>query len=167
MEKKIVLCHGVFDIVHTGHLKYFKLAKQKGDILIVSVTSDQFVNKGPLRPINKLRDRVLFLKNLKDIDYVLESNSETSKKIIREIKPNFYCKGPDYKFKKSKDKNLKVEIDEVEKFRGKFIILDHVTKSSTKIISKNQIFQSHHQHLEYLEKIKKKNSLKKVISIIN
>ena len=50
-QKKIVLCHGVFDLLHIGHIKHFKEAKTLGDIVIVSITSDKFVNKGPNRPI--------------------------------------------------------------------------------------------------------------------
>ena len=49
-KKKIVLVHGVFDLLHIGHIKYFKKAKSYGDILIVSVTSNDYVNKGPNRP---------------------------------------------------------------------------------------------------------------------
>ena len=61
-KKKIVLCHGVFDLVHLGHLKHFKEAKSKGDILIVSVTSDKYVSKGPGRPLfNEKKNRVFEL----------------------------------------------------------------------------------------------------------
>ena len=49
-NKKIVLCHGVFDLVHLGHLKHFKKAKSFGDFLIVSITKDEFIKKGPGRP---------------------------------------------------------------------------------------------------------------------
>ena len=49
-NKKIVLCHGVFDHFHFGHLLYFKSAKKFGDILIVSITSDDYIKKGPGRP---------------------------------------------------------------------------------------------------------------------
>ena len=49
--KKIVHCHGVFDLLHPGHIKHFEVAKKKGDILIVTVTQDEHVNKGPGRPI--------------------------------------------------------------------------------------------------------------------
>ena len=59
-RKKIVLCHGVFDVVHTGHLNYLKKAKELGDTLIVSVTSDKFVNKGPGRPVFDINQRILF-----------------------------------------------------------------------------------------------------------
>ena len=48
--KKIILCHGVFDLLHIGHIKHFKEAKNFGDILVVTLTPDQFVNKGPNRP---------------------------------------------------------------------------------------------------------------------
>src|SRR5438045_167449 len=49
-DRKIVLCHGVFDVLHAGHLAYFKSAKKFGDLLVVTVTSDPYVNKGPGRP---------------------------------------------------------------------------------------------------------------------
>ena len=63
LKKKIVLCHGVFDLLHIGHLDYFKEAKKYGDILLVTITEDKFVNKGIGRPyfnsIN-LDDRVFY-----------------------------------------------------------------------------------------------------------
>ena len=49
-KKKIVLCHGVFDLYHAGHLNYFEEAKKHGDILIVSLTTDKYVKKAPNRP---------------------------------------------------------------------------------------------------------------------
>ena len=45
-KKTIVHCHGVFDVLHYGHIKHFKSAKKNGDFLIVSITSDEFVNNG-------------------------------------------------------------------------------------------------------------------------
>ena len=61
-KKKTVLCHGVFDILHTGHLDHFYQAKKLADILIVSVTDDEFVKKGINRPINKIYDRIKMVK---------------------------------------------------------------------------------------------------------
>ena len=49
-KRKIILCHGVFELIHPGHLRHFKEAKSHGDILVVSITPDKFVNKGPGRP---------------------------------------------------------------------------------------------------------------------
>ena len=51
--KKIVHCHGCFDLMHPGHIKYFQAAKKMGDILVVTVTPDTYVDKGPDRPVFK------------------------------------------------------------------------------------------------------------------
>ena len=53
--KKIVQCHGVFDLLHLGHIRHFKEAKNFGDILVVSITSDKFVNKGQEDLFNELQ----------------------------------------------------------------------------------------------------------------
>ena len=49
--KKVVLCHGVFDLLHMGHVKHLQAARREGDLLIVTITADDFVNKGPGRPV--------------------------------------------------------------------------------------------------------------------
>ena len=46
----VVHCHGVFDLVHIGHIRHFQQARQMGDLLVVTLTPDRFVNKGPDRP---------------------------------------------------------------------------------------------------------------------
>ena len=68
--KKVVLCHGVFDLLHIGHIKHFKEAKKLGNILVATVTQDKYVNKGPNRPIFSLNTRMESIAALKDIDYV-------------------------------------------------------------------------------------------------
>ena len=72
----VVLCHGVFDIVHPGHIEHFLQAKKRGNLLIVSVTSDRFVNKGPNRPIFDVNTRVKFLSSLEVVDFVVVADSE-------------------------------------------------------------------------------------------
>ena len=63
-NKKTVLCHGVFDVIHIGHIEHFQQAKKKGDVLIVSITADKFVNKGPGRPAFSIGNRVKILKEI-------------------------------------------------------------------------------------------------------
>ena len=63
-KKKIVLCHGTFDLIHIGHIKHFSEAKKFGDILIVSVTTDRYVQKGPNRPVFNLNLRMQALSAL-------------------------------------------------------------------------------------------------------
>ena len=64
----IVLCHGVFDIIHEGHINHFKFAKKFSDTLIVSVTNDKFVNKGPGKPNFNIYSRINMLTNLSIVD---------------------------------------------------------------------------------------------------
>ena len=95
--KKIVLVHGVFDLVHLGHIYYFQEAKSNGDILVVSITSDKFVNKGLNKPLFQEKERLKFLSQLSLIDFVYCNDAKDASGIIKLIKPNFYVKGPDYK----------------------------------------------------------------------
>ena len=68
--KKVVQCHGVFDLLHLGHIKHFKEAKSQGDILIVTITPDEYVDKGPNRPAFKSEDRIEVLSSIESIDFV-------------------------------------------------------------------------------------------------
>ena len=79
---KVVLCSGVFDLLHLGHIYHFKEAKSHGDILVVSLTSDKYVKKGPGRPIFKFEQRVEAISALEDVDYVIESNEAILLKIL-------------------------------------------------------------------------------------
>ena len=86
--KKIVLCHGVFDLLHIGHIRLFKEAKNFGDILVVTLTPDQFVNKGPNRPIFSLDTRMESVAALKDVDYVAPNIFVNAAQLIKLLKPN-------------------------------------------------------------------------------
>tara|TARA_B110000971_G_C20029190_1_gene510497 strand:+ start:18 stop:1538 length:1521 start_codon:yes stop_codon:yes gene_type:complete len=158
-NKKIGICHGVFDILHPGHISYFQEAKKKVDFLIVSLTTDRFIRKGPGRPFFTLKQRKRSLESLSCIDYVLESDFETAVEIINFIKPNFYIKGPDYKnLNQDISKNLKKEITAVKKINGKFITTNSEVFSSSKIINSSfGIFDN--AQTNFIKKIRKKYSL--------
>ena len=74
-NKLIVHCHGVFDLLHPGHLMHFKSAKKFGDILIVSVTSDKFVNKGFNRPYFDINTRIKMISEMSIVDFVCPFNA--------------------------------------------------------------------------------------------
>ena len=156
-KKKIVHCHGVFDVVHIGHIKHFKEAKKNGDKLIVTITSDKFVNKGSGRPIFKQNKRLEFLSQLECIDYVCLSDSESAIKVLNIIKPDFYIKGQDYKISKS-DKTGKIILEKktVEKNGGKIIYTNEETFSSSSIINDNFTYTD--KQLKFLNIISKKYS---------
>jgi len=97
-NKKVGLCHGGFDLLHAGHIKHFKLAKELCDVLFVSITSDKFVklNKGVNRPIYPEKLRAYMISQIKFVDYVLISDFQTGIETIKLLKPDIYIKGPDY-----------------------------------------------------------------------
>ena len=133
-RKKVVLCHGVFDLVHVGHIEHFKKAKTYGDILVVTITTDRFINKGPDRPYFSSKLRQAFLQSIEYIDYVAEVDSPSALLSIKSIKPDFYCKGKDYIDKKKDITNqIQKEISEVKKNKGKIIFTEGVTFSSSKL----------------------------------
>ena len=94
---RIGLCHGVFDLLHIGHIKYFQEAKSLCDFLIVSLTPDEFVNKGSGRPVFTEALRVEAIAALSCVDCVVINLWPTAIDTIKLIKPDFYIKGPDYK----------------------------------------------------------------------
>ena len=160
LKRKIVLCHGVFDLLHVGHINYFKSSKKYGDILVVSVTADKFVNKGPGRPAFSLNNRLKFLQEIECVDYVYESNDLTSEKVIKNLKPNFYCKGNDYsKVKAKNDLNLKKELKILKRINGKFIVIKEVSFSSSKYINDNSLQDFNQDCKDYVNTIRKNYNL--------
>jgi len=139
--KTIALLHGVFDVLHVGHIDYFEEIKKKVDFLIISVTADDFVNKGPGRPMFKINERIRMLSKISVINFIVVSKSETVIHIIKTIKPNIYAKGHDYKNKKDDiSKNIYKEIKAINSVGGKFMTANTPMHSSTKIINNETDF---------------------------
>lgn len=135
-EKKIVLCHGVFDLVHPGHIEHFQEAKELGDVLIVSITAAKYVRKGPGRPYFNDELRLKVLSSITYIDYVLLSESYTVEDIIECVKPNIYVKGKEYE-NESNDITGKIseETSLIEKYGGTVYFTSGQVFSSTKLIN--------------------------------
>lgn len=176
-KNKIVLCHGVFDLIHIGHIKHFERAREFGDILVVSVTSDKHVKKGPGTPLFNEKLRAQFLSSVKNIDFVYINNDETPINLINKIKPSFYVKGKDYRSKKNDiTYNIYKEERAVKKNNGKLVFTDEVHFSSSKIINSNSNVFNNDQikyfknakkffNVQYLKKILKKIEKLKVLVI--
>ena len=86
-DQKIVLCHGVFDVLHIGHIRHFEEAKSQGDILVVTVTPDRFVNKGPSRPAFSENLRAEAIAKLACVDYVAINKWPMAKETIQLLRP--------------------------------------------------------------------------------
>jgi len=135
-KKKIVLCHGAFDLIHPGHLDHFEKAKKFGDLLIVTITSDNFIKKGIHNPFFDEQTRLKNLRQIKIVDYSFIVNEPTAVSVIKTLKPNIYCKGTEYKNIKY-DKNLKKELVALKSNKGKAVYLGNNIRSSSMLISEN------------------------------
>jgi rfaE bifunctional protein nucleotidyltransferase chain/domain len=91
---RTVLANGCFDILHVGHLKHLEAAKRLGDRLIIALTVDECVNKGPGLPIQTWEHRAELLRGLRCVDEVVPSYGDCA--AIRAIRPNVFVKGIDY-----------------------------------------------------------------------
>jgi len=97
--KKIVFTNGCFDIMTLGHVKYFKFAREQGDLLVVGVNTDAGIRrlKGEKRPIIPEEDRCGVLEGLESIDYLVRFDEDTPIELIKAIAPDVLVKGADYK----------------------------------------------------------------------
>ncbi|MFA5392124.1 MAG: PfkB family carbohydrate kinase [Candidatus Paceibacterota bacterium] len=133
--KKVVQCHGVFELVHPGHLSHFEAAKKQGDVLIVSITADEFVNKGPNNPIFPISIRVKVLASLQIVDYVTINNDFTAVEILKTIKPNIYFKGQEYESAlNDPTRNLYKEAEAIKSVDGEIKFSYEPTFSSTNLL---------------------------------
>lgn len=97
-NKTIITTNGCFDIIHAGHVRYLRHAKELGDVLIVCLNSDESVQrlKGPTRPLNHEEDRAEVMSSLCSVDYVVIFGEDTPINVLDKIKPNIHVKGGDY-----------------------------------------------------------------------
>jgi len=136
--KTIAHCHGVFDLLHIGHIRHFKEAGQFGDVMVVTITADEFVNKGPDRPIFTSELRAEFLANLSQIDFVAVVEDSSAAPAIRNVQPDFYVKGGDYS-KPEDDVTGKIMLEQqmVEEHGGQLVFTDDITFSSSNLINRH------------------------------
>jgi rfaE bifunctional protein nucleotidyltransferase chain/domain len=132
-SQRIVQCHGVFDLLHIGHIRYLQSAKQLGDILLVTVTPDRFVNKGPHRPAFEERLRVQALAALDCVDYVCLSPSPTACESLQALKPDIYVKGAEYRNQKTAE--LLAEEAVAASLGVQVQFIEDYTSSSTHLIN--------------------------------
>ncbi len=135
-NKKIVLCHGVFDLVHPGHIIHFEEAKKLGDVLVVSITAAKYVRKGPGRPYFNDEMRLKFLSAIACIDYVILSEGYTVDDIIETVEPDLYVKGEEYR--QAEDDitgKISEEVELVRRHGGDIAYTGGQVFSSTKLIN--------------------------------
>ena len=95
-KSKMIMCHGVFDIVHPGHIRHLSYAKSKANLLVASITSDKFVKKGQYRPHVPENLRALNLAAFEMIDFVIIDDNEKPLEAILKLQPDYFAKGYEY-----------------------------------------------------------------------
>jgi rfaE bifunctional protein nucleotidyltransferase chain/domain len=137
--KRVVLAHGVFDLLHMGHVRYLQQAKKLGDVLFVTLTADAFVNKGPDRPVFNHHLRAESLAALAVVDFVAINNAPTAIDLLYLLQPDVYAKGAEYR-DASQDVtgNIVREQQAVEAHGGRIEFIEDITFSSSQLL--NQYF---------------------------
>ncbi|MDP6506393.1 MAG: ATPase, T2SS/T4P/T4SS family, partial [Planctomycetota bacterium] len=134
-EKRIVHCHGVFDLLHIGHIRYLGQARALGDLLVVTATPDRFVNKGPGRPAFPENLRAEAMAALDCVDYVAINDWPTASETIAELRPHIYAKGAEYRDHKTPEILKEEEAARIAKTEIAFI--EDITSSSSHLINQH------------------------------
>ena len=135
--KKIVHCHGCFDMMHLGHIKYFQASKEMGDVLVVTLTPDRFVDKGPSRPVFDQDLRAESIAALECVDYVAVNRWPTAEETLRLLLPDYYVKGQE--FEKLHDKTGKIhkEVEVVRQIKAEMRFTHEIVFSSSELIKEH------------------------------
>ncbi len=130
--KTVVHCHGVFDLVHPGHINYFEQARKLGDVVYVTVVADRFVKKGPDRPRFPERVRLEWVAALECVDYVVLNEEEGPWQVMRLVRPQVYTKGESDRPKlEDPESGLNVDKRTLEEFGGELRFTPEVEIHST------------------------------------
>lgn len=119
-RKKVIMCHGVFDVVHPGHVRHLLYAKSKADILVCSLTADRHINKGKYRPHVPQELRAINLAAFEMVDYVVIDPHEKPIDNLVIIQPDYFAKGYEYTATGLPPKTQE-EVEVVESYGGEVI----------------------------------------------
>lgn len=165
--KVVVHAHGTFDLLHLGHVRHLEAARRLGDVLIVTVTADQFVNKGPGRPVFNEALRAEMLAALAYVDWVGINPSPDAVSAIATIRPAVYVKGQDY-LNPEGDVTGKITAERiaVEAHGGRLAFTDEVSFSSSELINRHlNVFEPHVR--EHLSTLRRAGGLEEIIASID
>lgn len=134
-EKKVIMCHGVFDVVHPGHLRHLIYAKSKADILVASLTADRYITKGVHRPHVPQELRALNLAAFEIVDYVLIDPNDKPLENLRQLQPDLFAKGYEYTDTSTINPKTQEEVDVISAYGGQVIFTPgDIVYSSSRLI---------------------------------
>lgn len=134
--RRIVQSHGIFDLIHPGHIAHLEEARALGDVLVVTVTADKHVHKGPGRPYFNEQLRLMSLAALECVDFVVLVPFSGATEAIETVRPNVYCKGKEYEDPDYDDTGgLQEEMEAVQRVSGEMRFVGPIKLSSTKLLN--------------------------------
>lgn len=148
--KRLVQCHGCFDIVHPGHIRHLRQARSMGDALLVSITGDAQMKKGTGRPLIPEELRADNLAALDCVDWVYVEQRPTAAELLEEVRPDVYVKGREYET--NNDPRFRAEREAVERHGGRVVFSagDVVFSSTALIAALEHSVDPYHKRLSQL-----------------
>lgn len=135
-QKKVIMCHGVFDVVHPGHVRHLLFAKSKADVLVASLTADTHIDKGAYRPHVPQDLRAINLAAFEMVDYVVIDERATPLENLRTIQPDYYAKGYEYTAGGEPHPKTREELAVIQSYGGEIIFTPgDIVYSSSKLIN--------------------------------
>jgi rfaE bifunctional protein nucleotidyltransferase chain/domain len=156
----------VFDLIHLGHIRHLDEARQLADVLMVTVTCDRHVNKGPGRPIFPEEMRAEVLASFASVSWVGISYEESAESILDAIKPDIYVKGSDYENPEDDvTGKIRAEREAVERNGGRIIFTRDITFSSSSLI--NRHFDVYDPPLrEHLDRVRESGGAARLLELL-
>ncbi|MBR0711235.1 PfkB family carbohydrate kinase [Bradyrhizobium liaoningense] len=165
--RTVALCHGVFDLVHLGHARHILAARNEADVVIVTITADRFVNKGPGRPIFPENMRAEMLAALGTVDWVGINRTSSAEPVLDAVRPDIYVKGSDYENPEDDvTGKIATEREAVERHGGRIVFTRDVTFSSSSLL--NRYFDIYDPPLrDYLQKVRESGGAERLLKLID
>jgi cytidyltransferase-like protein len=163
--RRVVHCHGVFDLLHPGHIRHFEAARQEGEVLVVTLTPDRHVDKGPGRPVFNERLRLESIAALESVDHVALNAWPTAVETIHLLRPDVYAKGQEYR---SRERDLTAIGDEeraILEEGGRIHFTADVTFSSSQLLNAHfDVFSP--EASAFLERFRSRHPADEIIDLL-
>lgn len=165
--KRIAHCHGAFDLLHPGHVAHLQAARAMADVLVVTLTEDRYIKKGPGRPVYNEQVRAKTIAAIQVVDHVATCPHATAIEALGMIKPDFYVKGQDYRDRSRDVTGAIVEEEKtVEGNGGRLVCTDEIQFSSTQLLNDHFGVLSDEQR-NYLKQLKQRYTAGDVLATLD
>ena len=161
--QSIIHAHGVFDLLHVGHIRHLEQAKTLGDCLVVSLTPDRFVNKGPNRPAFTERLRAEALAAMEAVDFVVINDQPTAVELILQLRPQIFVKGKEFADLEDITQAVGKEAEAIAEVGGRIEFVGDITFSSSSLINQYMGTLNDEQQA-FLEGVRSRYSLDEILS---